>query len=101
MTWLDRLILRGSPTDHPVPLLRFERLRWAVVVALIIAIMGASFVMAAAQQRQTEECRTRNANTVRTRIVLRDLADAAHDRGDQRTERIFRGLISNQPLPHC
>lgn len=101
VTFLDRLVLRGRDPYRPVYLLRFERLRYALLTAVLIAVLGAGLIAWSAQQKAREVCLQRNAASVVYRDALTGLAEAAAERGDKRSSTIFKALVPRTPLPRC
>jgi hypothetical protein len=101
VTFLDQLVLRGRDPYRPVYLLRFERLRYALLAAVMVAVLGAGLIAWSAQQKAREVCLQRNAASVVYRNALTGLAEAAAERGDKRSSAIFRALIPQTPLPEC
>lgn len=102
VNWFDRhVLLRGRDPWRPVTLVRFERLRWALLLTALLAVLGAGLIAWTAQQRAHDICVQRNENTVTYREALGRLADVADERGDHKSALIFRALEPHQPLPRC
>lgn len=98
---LDYLILRGRDPDQPVRLLAFERLRYALLLAILLAVVGSGVIAWTGQQRAKQVCLDRNRAQVVYREALEGLALAAAERGDQRSSAIFRSLAPRTTLPRC
>lgn len=101
VTVLDRWILRGRDPGRPVALLRFERLRWALLGAVLLAVVGAGLISWAGQSKAHDVCVERNRAGVAYREALDGLAQAAAERGDARSAAIFRSLQPRTGLPDC
>ena len=98
---VDRLLLRGRDPYRPVYLIRFVRLQYALLAAVLIAVVGVGYIAWAGQQKAHRVCLQRNQSSVVYREALNGLADAAAAKGDRRSAAIFKALAPTTPLPDC
>jgi hypothetical protein len=98
---LDRLILRGRDPYYPVMLVRFERMRYAVLLTALVALLFTGLIAWSGQQKAKQVCLQRNAASVQYRKALEGLAAAAERRGDRESASIYRTLTPRAPIPNC
>jgi hypothetical protein len=98
---IDRLILRGRDPYRPVMLVRFERMRYAILATAMLVVLFAGMIAWSGQQKAKDVCLQRNAASVRYRDALGGLAAAAERRGDHESASIYRSLTPRIPLPEC
>jgi hypothetical protein len=98
---LDRLILRGRDPYRPVMLVRFERMRYAVLLTVLAALVFSGVIAWSGQQKAKQICLQRNITSLQYREALEGLAASAERRGDHESAAIFRSITPRAPLPPC
>jgi hypothetical protein len=98
---LDRLVLRGRDPYWPVLLVRFERMRYAILLTMLAALFFTGVIAWSGQQKAKVICVQRNEASVQYRKALEGLAVAAERRGDRESAAIFRSITPRTPLPPC
>jgi hypothetical protein len=84
-----------------VVLVRFERMRYAVLLTVLVALLFTGLIAWSGQQKAKDVCLQRNVASVRYRDALEGLAAAAERRGDHESASIYRSLTPRIPLPSC
>lgn len=101
VNWFDRKILGKRDPWRPVALLRFERLRWTVVLAILVGLLFSGMIALAGQSKSYRNCIQRNESALRYRADLDRRAQLAHNQKQYRDEAIYRSLRPRDQLPGC
>jgi hypothetical protein len=82
-------------------LVRFERMQYAVLFTVLVALLFTGVIAWSGQQKAKQICLQRNEASVQYRQALEGLAAAAERRGDRESASIFRSITPRAPLPPC
>lgn len=102
--WLDRLVLGGRDPYRPVYLLRFVRLQYAWATSMMVVVCFVGFLWWSVQAQTRHDCLQRNQQSLVSRRVLGQLAEANKADGDVNSEMVWRQwaeVAARSPLPRC